>query len=208
MDAAQPLTTSSDRPQTRPLPQLSGGRAAAVFVGIGLVMTLVLLAGGRRWWCAFGDLSPWTLDAWGPHNSQHLIDAYVFSHLLHGVILYFVFHVGGLRRFPAWQLFGVLLLEAAWEVFENSPFVIERYRTTTNASAYTGDSVLNSITDYAACLIGWLLSRQLGWKWAVAIFFAAETGCLLWIRDNLTLNVLMIFHPVEAIQRWQSGAGA
>jgi hypothetical protein len=168
-------------------------------------MTIALLLAGRRWWCALGDAAIGTLDAWGPHNSQHLLDAYVFSHILHGVILFFLFNVGGLRRFPAWQLFGVLFLEAAWEVFENSSFVIERYRTTTAAVGYTGDSLLNSIADYVACLGGWLLSRRLGWKWAIALFLVMEIGCLLWVRDNLTLNVLMIVRPIEAIQHWQSG---
>jgi hypothetical protein len=195
----QTLTLAPERPT------LSPQRATLTVFALGIAMVFVLRFTGRRWWCECGSAALFTADAWSAHTSQHVFDPYTASHLLHGVILFFVFNIGGLRRFPTWQLFGVMFLEAAWEVFENSPMVIERYRTATAAVGYTGDSVLNSVGDFVSCLGGWFLSRRIGWIGALITFLVLEIGCLLWIRDNLTLNVVMIIHPIEAIAKWQSG---
>ena len=112
---------------------------------------------------------------------------------------------GPWRRIPfAWQLFLVVFVEAAWEVLENSSFVINRYRTETIALEYTGDSIINSLADILACAAGAFIARALGpWR-TLLLFLAMEIALLFWIRDNLTLNVVMLVHPVQGIKAWQS----
>lgn len=193
--ARPPLLSNDYKPQL-----------ALALTGVVIVSAIIILRSmGRVWWCSLGDFSPITLDAWGPHNSQHFADPYVFSHLLHGVILFFVFNFAVLRRKPLWGLFFTTLLEVAWEIFENTPFTINHYRAATAAVGYTGDSVINSFGDILACVGGWFLARKVGIWWSIAVFFVAEIGCLIWIKDNLTLNVIMILHPIKAIKTWQSG---
>lgn len=175
-------------------------------VGVVLVGSLVVLRlMGRVWWCQHGDLAPFTFEAWGPHNSQHVADPYVFSHFLHGVVFFFLFNWSVMRRKPLWGLVAAMMLEAAWEIFENTPFTINRYRAETAAVGYTGDSVINSLGDMLACLGGWFVARSVGWAWSIVIYLVLEIGCAIWIKDNLTLNVIQFTYPIEAIKRWQSG---
>ena len=110
------------------------------------------------------------------------------------------------RRSIAWRLAIATGIEAAWELLENSPIVIERYRSTTAALGYEGDSVLNSTADIACALLGFALASRLPWRMSFAIIVVLEVLCLFWIRDNLTLNVVMLVCPIDAIRRWQSGA--
>jgi predicted MFS family arabinose efflux permease len=93
---------------------------------------------------------------------------------------------------------------AAWEVVENTPMVIERYRTVTMSLDYMGDSIANSVGDVAACMLGFVIAKWAGWKWAMGIFVVTEIALLFVMRDNLTLNVLMLFWPIEAVKQWQS----
>ncbi len=177
-----------------------------ILVAAAIVGALVTLRSmGRVWWCAHGDWKPAVLDAWGPHNSQHFADPYVFSHFLHGVVFFFWFNWGVLRRKPMWGLFAAMLLEIAWEIFENTPFTINRYRAETAAVGYTGDSVANSFGDLIACLGGWFVARAVGIWWSIGLYLAMEIGCAIWIKDNLTLNVVQFLYPIEAIKKWQSG---
>jgi hypothetical protein len=104
---------------------------------------------------------------------------------------------------PAWQLVLGLALEAAWEVFENTKFVIERYRAETAALGYQGDTVVNSFGDLACALLGIAVARKLGLRWSLVVFLMLEVILVLWIRDSLLLQLLMLIHPVEAIKLWQ-----
>lgn len=195
----------SDRPPLLPSRERSEYVPLVIVVLIGVAMLFTLRAMGRVWWCQLADVSPVVLDAWGPHNSQHLIDPYVFSHLLHGVVLFFVFNIGPFKRKPLWGLVWVTALEATWEVFENTPYTIDRYRSMTAAVGYTGDSVINSLGDLLACIGGWFLARKIGFAWSVVVYLGLEIGCALWIKDNLTLNVIQILYPLEFIMKWQRG---
>lgn len=171
------------------------------------VMTLLMIGAlrweGRIWWCAQGDLNPVTLDAWGAHNSQHFLDPYSVTHLLHGVVFWWLLMPVATRVSTSWRLLAGLSLEALWEVLENSAWVIDRYRTATAARGYTGDSVLNSLGDLVACGAGLLVARRLGWRRSLILFVAAELLVLCWIRDSLTLNVIMLICPLDAIRDWQ-----
>lgn len=135
-----------------------------------------------------------------------LADWYSFSHVVHGLLFY-----AGLwlvaRRWPVeWRFLAALLIEASWEVIENTPFVIDRYRQTTAALGYTGDSVVNSLSDIAMMAIGFLIARKMP-PWAtVALLLMLELIPLFVIRDNLTLNIWMLIWPTDAVLDWQAGA--
>ena len=171
--------------------------------GILVVTVFQLHQQGRIWWCACGHWNPWDGDIWSAHNSQHWLDPYSFTHVLHGVMLCGVL-VWLLQRVPLiWRLTLAVAVEALWEILENSPFIIQRYREATIGLGYEGDSIANSMADILCCAIGFLLARKLGLRWSVVLFVLTELVLLVWVRDNLTLNVLMLTYPVDAIKAWQ-----
>jgi hypothetical protein len=175
------------------------------------LITLSLLAGielgmGRSFFGPDGKFGWWESSIWSNENSQRAADAYSFSHIVHGIGFYGLLWLVA-RRLPVHQrLYIALLMEAGWEVLENSPIIIDRYRSATVALGYTGDSVLNSMSDVMMMALGFLFAWRV--KPAISVMAVAvmELGCALWVRDNLTLNIIMLVHPVEAIKHWQLAA--
>ena len=172
-------------------------------VAVTLLMALLLWLEGRLLLCACGEFKIWIGDTCSSNNSQQLFDPYSFTHILHGILLFWVVLLLFSRLAPAWQLAIAMALEAAWEVFENTPFVIDRYRAETAALGYTGDTIVNSIGDLACALVGFLIARKLGVKWSLLVFLLVEVVLLIWINDGLLLQILMLIFPVEAIKMWQ-----
>ncbi len=181
-----------------------GSRAALGTLLILLVTIAGLLAMGRPPICACGEVTLWGTA--GPHQSQMLADWYSASHMVHGFLLFAALHVAA-RNWPVERRFlAALTLEAAWEVVENTPAVIDRYREATIALGYSGDSILNNLSDIGMMAIGFLAAHKLP-VWASLLIVAAlELIPLLVIRDNLTLNVWMLLAPTESIRAWQAGA--
>lgn len=182
----------------------SGNRAAVIgCAAVAILMIALLLLAGRPPICTCGTIEFWH-GAVDSGNSQHILDWYSPSHLIHG----FLFYAAGwwlLRARPvSTRLTLAAVVEAAWELAENSPFVIDRYRTATIALGYTGDSVLNSTSDLLCMIAGFLLARKLPVWASMAICIGFELLTLAVIRDNLTLNVLMLLLPVDAIKDWQA----
>ncbi|MGQ0558648.1 MAG: DUF2585 domain-containing protein [Sphingosinicella sp.] len=176
-----------------------------VALAIVAVAAAVQLWMGRPPICTCGEVKLWVGEVSGPDNSQHLADWYTPSHVIHGFLFYLLGWLFLRKNPPGDRLIGAIVIEAAWEVLENTPWVIDRYRETTLALGYVGDSVLNSIADMGWMLVGFAIARRAP-VWAtvtIAIFFELLT--LVAIRDNLVLNVLMLVAPSEAIGAWQAG---
>lgn len=176
--------------------------------GVGITLTAALMAvllwlQGRLLLCACGEFKIWIGDTCSSNNSQQLSDPYSFTHILHGFLLFWVVVLLFRKLAPAWQLTIALALEAAWEVFENTPFVIDRYRAETAALGYTGDTIVNSFGDLACALVGFLIARKLGIKWSLLVFLLVEIVLVIWIKDGLLLQILMLIFPVESIKLWQ-----
>jgi hypothetical protein len=192
---------SDDRSAATPL----RSRAAMTWAAAMVLIAVIYLRGqGRIWWCACGRPNPISLQVHSSHNSQHLFDPYSLSHVLHGVLFFGIL----------WLLRGRLSLNArsviaaaieiGWEMLENSPVIINRYRAATISLGYTGDAILNSLGDIASFVLGFYLARKLGLWRSVALFVVAELLMLWLMRDNLTLNVLMLLWPIDAVRKWQS----
>lgn len=164
----------------------------------------ILLAMGRSPICTCGTIALW--GPVGPTQSQMLADWYSPSHVIHGLAFYGLLWLVA-RRWPVERRFTVaLLVEAGWEILENTPLVIDRYREATMALGYTGDSILNSLSDIMMMALGFLAARRLPLWASVALALAFELLTLAIIRDNLALNVLMLLTPIDAIREWQAGA--
>ena len=168
-----------------------------------LVMGLLLRAEGRLIICACNRILLWVGDTCSSYNSQQLFDPYSFTHILHGFLFFWLIALFGRRIAPAWQVWIAISLEAAWEVLENTSFVIDRYRTETAALGYQGDTILNSFGDLLCALVGFLVARRLGWRRSVIVFLVIEAVLIVWIHDSLLLEILMLIHPIEAIKVWQ-----
>lgn len=164
----------------------------------------VLLAMGRSPLCTCGTLALW--GPVGPTQSQMLADWYSFSHLIHGFLFYGVLWLLA-RRWPVGlRLIVALLIEGGWEILENTPLIIDRYREATAALGYNGDSIVNSLSDIGMMAIGFLAARRLPLWASVALVLVMEMVPLIAIRDNLTLNVWMLVAPDPSIVAWQAEA--
>jgi hypothetical protein len=180
---------------------------------IGIFVAILVLTAGVELWMGRSPLGPdgkfgwWDGDIWSSENSQRLADPYSFSHIVHGILFYAALCLLA-RKLPVRQrLLIALVFEAGWEMLENSPFIINRYREATISLGYVGDSVLNSLSDILMMTIGFLFAFRVPWRVSVAAVIIMEIGCALWVRDNLTLNIIMLIHPFDAIKHWQM-AGA
>jgi len=175
-------------------------------VAIGLVLLLVVVllrAEGRMFICTCGHFAIWTSDTCSSNTSQQLLDPYSFTHVLHGFLFFWLIALLFRRMNSSWQICLALLLEGAWELFENTRFVIDKYRTETAALGYTGDTIVNSLGDLMCALVGFTIARQLGLRRSLIVFVVVEVVLIVWIRDSLLLQILMLVRPVEAIKLWQ-----
>ena len=189
----------------------------ALAIVASFVATAILLRlEGRLWICSCGNLQIWAGKVCSSDNSQHFLDPYSFTHVLHGFLFFWLIawlaprlnsrpSHSGIPRGNAgnWQLTLAIALEALWEVFENTNFIIDRYRSETAALGYNGDTVVNSFGDILGCLVGFMIARRLGLRRSLIAFAALELVLIIWIRDSLLLEILMLVFPVDALKALQ-----
>jgi hypothetical protein len=185
-------------------PRLSLPKALLISLGIVLVAALVLYAMGRTPMC------PCPFKLWvgrnQPEQSQHFLDWYSYTHVLHGVVFYFLLTVILRGRLSmAARLVIATLIEGAWEIFENTPFIINRYRTATISHDYYGDTIVNSVGDILSMIVGFLIAARLPVWVTIFLFLASEVLLFVLLRDNLLLNVIMLIYPMEWIRQLQTG---
>ena len=158
---------------------------------------------GRLWWRSCEHLCLWSGDTWRSDNSQGLFGSFTFTHVLHGFLFCGILALILPGISALWRLVIAVSLEALWEVLENGEFIIRRYREWTVAHGYHGDTIINSLGDILACGLGFVIALRLGFRRAVAVFVLTEAFLIVWIRDSLLLNILMLIFPIEAIKHWQ-----
>ncbi len=165
---------------------------------------------GRSWISESGNVLIWVGNVFSSENSQQIFDPYSLSHILHGIIFYYVLAILFARSAEGERLslnsrfLWAAALEAGWEILENSPVIINRYREGTISLGYTGDSILNSMMDIWCCGLGFWIASKVGFRMSALFFIVAELLLLLTIHDNLTLNIIMLIYPIEAIKDWQA----
>ena len=176
-----------------------------------LLLVLIMLATsgfilyfmGRTPVCTCGYIKLWEGDTFSEGNSQHVSDWYTFSHIIHGFIFFYLIR----KIFPklsfTQQLFIALCIESGWEILENSPLIINRYRTTTGSVLYYGDSILNSLSDITAMTIGFYAARYVSWKVIVVAAIIMELTTIYMIHDALIFNIIMLIYPIQSIKDWQ-----
>jgi hypothetical protein len=183
----------------------SRSRAALAAILILVAAAAILLAMGRNPICTCGTIDVWVGQRDSAKTSQMLADWYSLSHIVHGVLFYAALWLVA-RRWPVeWRFLAAVLVESAWEVIENTPLVIDRYRETTAALGYTGDSVINSLSDILMMAVGFLAARKLPVWAALVLLVLLELVPLFVIRDNLALNVLNLLAPNASVSAWQAG---
>ncbi len=181
---------------------------AALFLGALAIVVAAELFQGRLMFGPDGRFGWWDGDIWSSENSQRVADAYSFSHICHGMLSYGLLFLVA-RRLPLRHRFLLAVAgECAWEILENSPLIINRYRAATISIGYTGDSILNSVCDVLFMSLGFLIAWRVQVRTTIVLFLAMEIGCLFWVRDNLTLNVIMLIYPLDAIKVWQAALHA
>jgi len=181
--------------------------AACILIGLGIIAAaaLTLLAMGQPPICRCGTVKLWQGEVMSAENSQQLADWYSPSHLIHGLLFYGLLWLIARRRPLGLRALVALVIECGWEILENSPLIIDRYREATISLGYRGDSVINSVSDIVFMLIGFALAARLPVAVSIALAILLELAVGYMIRDNLTLNIIMLIWPIDAIRTWQAG---
>jgi hypothetical protein len=181
--------------------------ASASLISLGIIAATAAIHywAGRSLICKCGFVKLWWWGAKGaPEESQHIFDIYATSHVLHGIIFYFLLWLISRGHLSVWaRLVMAVLLESGWELFENGNYLINRYRAA--GVDYSGDSIINSVADIVSMMTGFLIASRVPPWVSVLILIATEVIVAILIRDNLLLNIISLVHPIEWITKWQEG---
>jgi len=183
--------------------QFARPRPLIVLAAVLAATLAIMWAMGRPPICTCGTVELW--GEVGPKQSQMLADWYSLSHIVHGLLFYAALRWLWPKGTIELRFLIALIIEAAWELIENTPMVIDRYREATIALGYSGDSILNSASDVTMMALGFLAARRLPVWISIVALLVLELVPLIVIRDNLTLNIIMLVAPSDAILNWQAG---
>jgi len=175
----------------------------AAALGVCAAAAAIELWMGRLPFGPDGRIGLWEGDIWSSEQSQRFADPYTFSHTIHGMLFYAILWLVAPRTSVRARFIAAIMMEGAWEVLENSPIIINRYREATIALGYVGDSVFNSVSDIFFAALGFVFAWRARVWVTVAVILAMELGTLALMRDNLALNIIMLVHPIDAIRDWQ-----
>jgi hypothetical protein len=203
-ETAPGATDALPEPQVRRLLRTPSAVFLLLAIGFVALQTVVLLAMGHPAVCTCGRIDLWHPNPAGPETSQHLTDWYTYTHIVHGFGFYLLLRVVAPRMPFIWRLAIAIGLEAGWEVIENTPFIIDRYRQSALARGYVGDSVINSVADTLAAVVGFVLARVLPVWLSVSLVLGMELFAAYMIRDNLSLNIIQLIYPSQILSRWQT----
>lgn len=178
-------------------------RKSGISIAAVIIAQLVILYFIGRIIVGPAGFALWTSSAWSSVTSQLFADPYSFSHFLHGIIFFAILHLFRNKIPLKWRFVIAVAAEVAWEILENSPIIINRYRDGTAALGYEGDSIYNSFGDTLFAMFGFYITSKLSWKWSLALLVFIEIILLILIRDNLTLNIVILIYPIEWIKNWQ-----
>jgi hypothetical protein len=184
--------------------RLSIRNVALIVFAMVALQAVILYALGRVPICTCGTIHLWQNTVNSAENSQHIFDWYTPSHVIHGILFYVALWLVFPKMPVALRFLLALGIEVAWEVVENMPFVIERYRSSTISFSYHGDSIVNSVSDAFAMSFGFLLAARLPVLVSVSLIVALELMVAYFVRDNLTLNILMLLYPLDSVRDWQA----
>lgn len=180
-------------------------KTSILMLGMFILFAVILYGMGRIPICKCGYVKIWHGVTLSSENSQHISDWYTFSHIIHGFIFYFLLWLIA-RKLPVrTRLLLAILLEMSWEIFENTNFVINRYREVTISLDYYGDSIINSVSDVLAMIIGFIMARKMPISVILLTAIGMELFVGYYIKDNLTLNIIMLIYPFQTILKWQQG---
>ena len=199
------MTGGNADPESKAAVPMVPARYWLLALGLVAITGTILLWMGRPAICICGEVKLWTGAIQSADNSQHLADWYTPSHIIHGFLFYGLGWLFLRRNPPGDRLLAAVLIEAGWELLENSQFIIDRYREATMALGYNGDSVLNSVADLGWMTLGFAIARRIPVKATVTLAIGFELLTLFTVRDNLTLNVVMLLAPIDAVRIWQAG---
>lgn len=176
-----------------------------LFYFIVLVSTTILILHfeGRLFISKSGEIHFWISDAWGSETSQHFLDPYSLTHFIHGFLFYGLLYLALKKQDLRWKFLLAIFFESIWEILENSPLIINRYREATAALGYSGDTILNSFGDICSCALGFIAAKYLGLKKSILLIFIIELSLLITIKDCLLVNIIMLIYPIESIKAWQ-----